>query len=87
MLNLVTILVYNTVQCFVEEAVFFYDFLLKDVNKIKMIIYKNITYINKYFNQVPINLMLAIIYLVLIGSFFMASLEVMVYTKVMSKYS
>jgi hypothetical protein len=50
MLNLVTILVYNTVQCFVEEAVFFYDFLLKDVNKIKMIIYKNITYINKYFN-------------------------------------
>jgi len=50
MLNIVAILVYNTVQCFVGEAVFFYDFLLKDVIKIKMIIYKNITYINKYFN-------------------------------------
>jgi hypothetical protein len=33
MLNVITIWAYNTLQCFVGEAVFFYDYLLKDVNK------------------------------------------------------
>ncbi len=33
MLNIFTMWAYNTIQCFVGEAVFFYDFLLKDVNK------------------------------------------------------